>query len=458
MKQTHTYRDKIRQFISILLPILITQISLFLMLFFDTVMSGQASPSDLAGVAIGSSIWTPVNTGLTGILIAITPIVAQLIGAKREDKVAHVVFQGMYVGLVIAVVVLICGYFALNPILEVMKLEDEVHRIAHDFLVALSIGIVPLFIYTVLRSFIDALGRTRVTMVITLCSLPINVVLNYMWIYGKGGFPKLGGVGAGYASAVTHWLILIIFLLVVNRNKAFKKFQIFAKWYKPHWQTWKEQLKLGVPIGFSIFFETSVFAGVTILMSQFNTNTIAAHQAALNFASLLYMVPLSIAMALTITIGFEVGALRKKDATQYSIIGIISAVMMSVFCGVLLFFLNNEIAGLYSQDKTVIELTKVFLYYALFFQLFDAIAAPIQGALRGYKDVNITLIATLVAYWIVGLPLGYVLANFTSLEAYGYWIGLISGIGTGAIILSVRLIKMQRNNSNQSHPTVTKSV
>ncbi|WP_442604375.1 MATE family efflux transporter [Paenibacillus sp. KN14-4R] len=444
MKQTYTYSQKIRQFIMILFPILITQISLFLMLFFDTVMSGQASPSDLAGVAIGSSIWTPVNTGLTGILIAITPIVAQLIGAKRQDKVAFVVFQGMYVGLVIAIVVLICGCFVLDPILNVMQLESNVRQIAHDFLIALSIGIIPLFIYTVLRSFIDALGRTRVTMVITLTSLPINVVLNYMLIYGKGGFPKLGGVGAGYASAATHWLILIIFLFVVSRNKSFKPFNIFGKWHKIHWETWKEQLKLGIPIGFSIFFETSVFAGVTILMSQFNTNTIAAHQAALNFASLLYMVPLSIAMALTITIGFEAGALRKKDAAQYSIIGIVSAVMMSVLCGVLLFFLNGGIAGLYSQDQTVIELTKVFLYYALFFQLFDAIAAPIQGALRGYKDVNTTLIATLVAYWIVGLPLGYVLANYTSLEAYGYWIGLISGIGTGAIILSIRLIKKQR--------------
>ncbi|KAB2338153.1 MATE family efflux transporter [Cytobacillus depressus] len=446
MNQTFTSREKIKQLLTILIPILITQLAMYSMSFFDTMMSGHYSSEDLAGVAIGSSLWLPVFTGLSGILLSITPIVAQLIGGKKRQEVPNSVIQGIYLACVMAIIVLIAGSFALNPILNAMKLEEAVHLKAYGFLAALSYGMLPLFVYNVLRSFMDALGKTRVTMFITLMALPINIIFNYLLIFGKMGFPELGGIGSGYATAITYWLITLIAIIIVHKSLPFSSFGIFRKLYSVSLSKWKEILLIGVPIGFAIFFETSIFAAVTLFMSNFSTVTIAAHQAALNFASFLYMVPLSISMALTIVIGFEIGAKRFKDAKEYSWIGITIAVLMAFLCGVVLFFTRTEVAAIYSKDQEVIQLTAQFLIYAIFFQLSDAIAAPVQGALRGYKDVNMTLIMTLISYWVIGLPFGYYLANYTSWGAFGYWIGLIIGLAAGAICLSSRLIMIQRKN------------
>lgn len=448
MHETYTLQEKIRQLLYVLLPILITQLALFSMTFFDTVMSGHASPTDLAGVAIGASLWVPIQAGLTGILMAVTPMVAQMIGAKRRDQVPFTVMQALYLAIAIAITVMICGGLALNPILEGMKLEPNVREIARNFLHALAIGIIPLFVYTVIRCFIDALGQTRTTMVITLISLPINVFLNYVLIFGNLGLPRLGGVGAGYASAITYWCITLISLFVVQRIHPFAEFGIFRKFYRISLEGWKELLALGVPIGFSIFFEVSIFAAVTLLMSEFNTVTIAAHQAAMNFASFIYMVPLSISMALTIVVGFEVGAKRFKDARQYSYLGIGFALCMALFCAIGLLLFNKQVASFYTSDSAVLELTRHFLLYSILFLLSDAVAAPIQGILRGYKDVRVTFLVALVSYWVIGLPTGYLLAKTTSFAAFGYWIGLISGLAAGAVFLFGRLFSLQRQKLN----------
>ncbi|MEK4147693.1 MATE family efflux transporter [Robertmurraya sp. FSL W8-0741] len=449
MDQTYNKKQKGKLLIQILIPILVTQFGMFSMSFFDTMMSGRFSPNDLAGVAIGSSIWVAVFSGLNGILLAVTPIVSQLIGGKRENEVAYNVIQAIYLSFVIGLAVIIIGSFLLDPLLNMMSLEDEVRRIAMDYLKALSFGILPLFIYNVLRSFIDALGKTRVSMLITLSALPINVIFNYFLIFGKLGLPKLGGVGAGYASAITYWLIMGIAFFVTAKHYPFSSFQLFKTVHRISIKKWKEILIIGVPIGFSMFFETSIFSAVTLLMSVFDTITIASYQAAVNFASFLYMVPLSISMALTILVGFEAGAGRLKDAKEYSWIGVSLGVMMAIFCGLILLIFRFEIASFYTTDAKVLELTAHFLLFALFFQLSDAIQAPIQGALRGYKDVNMTLMMSLISYWIIGLPVGYILAMHTSLGPVGYWIGLISGLAVGALTLSMRLIYIQKQKFKQ---------
>jgi len=218
LDQTYSIQGKIKQLSIILIPILVTQLGLFAMNFFDTIMSGQFSTTDLAGVAIGSSLWMPVFTGLSGILLSITPIVAQHVGAKKEKEVPQSVIQGVYVAVVMAIIIVIAGAFLLNPILNAMNIEDEVRRVAKYYLIALSFGIIPLFIYNVLRSFIDALGLTRISMFITLISLPLNIIFNYILIFGKLGFPALGGIGAGVASALTYWLIAIISVVIIHKT------------------------------------------------------------------------------------------------------------------------------------------------------------------------------------------------------------------------------------------------
>ncbi|MED3761098.1 MULTISPECIES: MATE family efflux transporter [Peribacillus] len=444
MNQTYTKSQKIRLLFYILIPILITQISMYAMTFFDVMMSGQYSTQDVAGVSIGSSLWTPVYTGLSGILIALTPVVSQLVGSRQSKSVSYSVMQAIYLAVALALFILIIGAFSLNPVLNAMDLEDSVHMVAHDYLIALSLGIIPLFIYNALRAFIDALGQTRISMIITLCALPVNVLFNYLLIYGKFGFPELGGVGSGYATAITYWLIALVAILVVIKINPFSTYQVFTEFFRVSWKEWRALLLIGVPIGLAIFFETSIFSAVTLLMSKYDTVTIASHQIAMNFASLLYMIPLSISMALTIVIGFEIGAARYKDAKEYSWIGISMALTMSLVLSTILFLFREPVASLYTKDHEVMMLTSHFLIYAIFFQISDALQAPIQGILRGYKDVNVTFAMSLVSYWILGLPIGYFFAKFTDMGAFGYWIGLISGLALGAIGLAARLRYIQQ--------------
>lgn len=455
MKETTTLGQKLRQFFVLFIPVFVTQLALFSMNFFDTMMSGHASSADLAGVAIGTSIWLPVSTGLSGILLAVTPTVAQLKGAQKDKDVAPFVIQAIYLAIAAGIIVIAAGYFTVSPILHTMNLEPKVREIAHGFLAMLSFGIIPLFVYTVLRCFIDALGQTRVTMLITLLSLPINILLNYLLIFGSFGMPRLGGIGAGVASAVTYWCILLIAVYIIHTKRPFAAFQIFHRLYRVSFSVWKELLKLGVPIGFAIFFETSIFAAVTLLMSSFDTNTIAAHQAAINFASMLYMTPLSISMAMTIAVGFEVGAGRYHDAKIYSWLGIGIALVFALVYSVVIFVFNEQVASIYTTDPIVRELTQQFLVYAILFQISDAIATPVQGALRGYKDVNAALIMTLIAYWVIGLPLGYILAAKTALAAKGYWVGLISGLAFGALFLSFRLLQVQKKPRQEMQEAVS---
>lgn len=444
MKQTFTLKEKLKQLNIILIPILITQFAMFSMTFFDIMMTGNYSASHLAGVAIGSSLWFPVFTGLSGILLAVTPIVAQLVGGRDHKDVPSAVIHGIYASIILAGIVLAAGVIILDPILNRMDLENEVRHIAKYYIFSLAFGIVPVFVYNVLRSFIDALGKTRVTMFITLASLPLNIMFNYLLIFGKFGFPEMGGIGAGVASTITYWIITCAAAWIIHTKKPFVDYAIFLNIQKASLKKLKEIFILGIPIGLSIFVETSIFAAVTLFMSEFGTVVIAAHQAALNFASLLYMVPMSISMALTILVGYEYGAKRFNDARTYSFIGILQAVIISSTAGVLLLIYRGPIAGLYSTSPEVISWSAQFLLYAVFFQLSDAVQAPIQGALRGYKDVNVTFIMALISFWVIGLPFGIILSKFTDLGPFGYWFGLIIGLGAGAVTLSFRLLHVQK--------------
>lgn len=444
MKQTFSRKQKIQQLLTILLPIFVTQVALQCMSFFDTIMSGHFNKENLAGVAVAVSYWVPISAGLCGIFQAVMPIVAQYIGANERDRIANSVIQAVYLALVVGGGVILLGYFSVEPLIQFMKLEPEVERVAISFLHAIGIGVLPLFVYTVIRSTLEGLGLTRVTMFITLLSFPINVTLNYLFIFGKFGFPRLGGVGSGIATASMYCIILIVALIFVKRNARLRELGILSRWEKIEWKQWKTVLKIGLPMGLAIFFEAGVFCLVTLLMSEYDTITIASHQSALNFASLLYMLPLSIAISLTILIGFEVGAKRFEDAIQYARIGLFAALGLACFTAILLLLFRTEIAGLYTKDPTVRELTETFLIYAIFFQFLDAIGAPIQGTLRGYKDVGSVSIIALVSFWVVGLPVGFVLAKWTSLQAFGYWIGFIIGIGIGAVALFSRLGYIER--------------
>ena len=432
----------------VIMPILITQIAMYMITFFDILMTGRYHTAHLAGVTIGSSFWVPVYTGLAGILMALTPIIAQHHGAKNNQAVRPYVQQGIYVSVALSVIVFLIIRYGVGPILNAMPLEAQVQMVASDYLLGMSFGLLPLFGYAVIRSFFDGLGETRVSMSIILLAAPINVTLNYLLIYGHLGFPELGGAGAGYASAITYWLVFFIACFTATKFGPFISFELFKGWAKVSFEKWKEILTIGVPIGISIFVEISIFSIVTLLMANYSTATISAHQIALNFTSLLYMIPLSISMGVTILVGQEIGAKRYTDAKQYGYLSIALAIFFSFISIAILLIFREQIAGLYTTDLSIVNLSIQFFIYAAFFQLSDAIQAPVQGILRGYKDVNITFVMAIISYWVLGLPIGYLMANFTDFGPFGYWIGLIIGLTVGAITLSLRLRSIQKRHTS----------
>jgi len=449
MFETFTLQEKMKQFFKIFFPILVTQVAFYLISFFDTIMAGRYGSADLAGVGVGASLWAPVYTGLTGILLAVAPLVSQAMGARKEREVKHVVMQALYVALAVSGITFVLGYFLVDPVLSRMDLSDEGRRVARFYLVSLAFGIVPMFVFFVLRTLIDALGKSNVTMILLLFSLPLNVGLNYLFIFGKLGIPAYGGIGAGIATAITYWILCAAVVFIVLKGELFQRLGVLRHLYRPDGKRIREIVRLGAPIGLAIFSEVSIFSAVTLLLGAYGDVVIGAYQAAINFASFVYMIPLSAASALTITVGFEVGAKRVKDAVQYIWIGLGLCLAVSLFSGGLLFWQNEAVAALYSNDPAVIRTAAHFMILAIFFQLSDAIAAPTQGALRGFKDVNVTFLLTITAYWIIGLPLGFYLERETALGPDGYWWGLIGGLAVGATLLLGRLIQIVKKTKGE---------
>ena len=439
MKEVHGYPARARQFFIVLLPILVTQISLMAPGFFNTVMAGHISKEDLAGVAVGASIFFPVFGAFVGLVSGLTPVIAQHYGARQILAIRRVVQQSFYWSMLLAILLLACGVLTVPALVHALALEPVVERITMEYLSYIALGIIPIAAASVLRNFIDAHGRTRLTMYITMTTIPINIVLNYIFMYGALGVPAFGGAGAGLGAALSYGVFLVLNIAAVRRIKQFARYHVLARLPRPRLHDWWEMLKICIPIGLTIFCEQSIFGAVGLLMAAYGTIVLAAHQAAMNFTTIVYMLPLSVSMAITILVGFEVGGGRENGARAYIRL---SRVLTLVFVGAIalaLAAMRDAVAALYTINPEVQELLRVFLLHALVMQFCDCVNAPLQGALRGYKDVTVTFWLAVLSFWGIGLPGGYVLAAWTELGPFGYWVGLNGGIIVGAVMLMIRL-------------------
>ena len=439
LKEVHGYPARARQFFAVLLPILVTQVSLIAPGFFNTVMAGHISKEDLAGIAVGASIFFPVFGAFMGVVSGLTPVIAQHYGAHRILEIRRVVQQSFYWATLLSVLLLICGVLTVPTLVHALALEPVVERITMEYLSYIALGLIPVAPAIVLRNFIDAHGRTRLTMYITMTTIPINIVLNYIFMYGAFGVPALGGPGAGLGAALSYGIFFVLNVVAVLWIPQFARYHVLARLPKPIPGDWLALLAICVPIGLTVFCEQSIFGAVGLLMATYGTTVLAAHQAAMNFTTIVYMLPLSVSMAITILVGYEVGGGRENGARAYIRL---SRVLTLVFVGVIALVLaamRDSVAALYTTNSEVQELLRVFLLYALVMQFCDCVNAPLQGALRGYKDVTVTFWLAVLSFWGIGLPAGYALAVWTELGPYGYWAGLNGGILVGAVLLMIRL-------------------
>lgn len=438
MYRTHQFKDKFILFLKIFFPILIYQFANYSASFVDTTMTGQYNTMDLAGVSTATSLWNPFFTFLTGIVSAMVPIIGHHLGRGKKEEVASDFYQFIYLAFGLSLVLLGMVVFLAPPVLNHIGLENQVAAVAVSYLWYLSIGIIPLLLFSVIRSLLDSLGLTKLSMYLMLLLLPLNSGFNYLLIYGAFGFPELGGAGAGLGTSIAYWVLLGISLLVLFKQERLKALHL-EKRIPLNIDKIKEGVRLGLPIGGTVFAEVAIFSVVGLIMAKFSSLIIASHQSAMNFSSLMYAFPMSISSAMAIVVSYEAGAKRFEDAKTYARLGRVTALIFAGFTLSFLYIFRDRVASLYGNDSQFIETTAVFLTYSLFFQLADTFAAPLQGILRGYKDTIIPFYLGLIGYWGVAIPLGYLLDQATYLGAFAYWIGLIASLIVSGCLYQWRL-------------------
>lgn len=449
------YFNELKSILMLSLPIFMTQLGMTAMGFIDTVMAGHYDKTALASVAIGSSLFFPFVISLNGIMMAVVAITAQHKGAGNEEKAVSVLSDSLWIGLFFAAVL-----FALfiNPdfILEFMNLDSEVKKVVKGYLFGISTGLPAVSVYLCLKSFIEGFGKTRPEMFISLISLIFNFFANNALIYGRFGFREMGGAGCGLATGLTFWLFFILMLIYYFIDKEVRRMKIYKKIRLPKFQGIKEILYLGIPIGGTLFMECSIFACITLFIGVLGPAVVGGHQITLNYSSLVFSLPLSIGMAVTIRTGHEIGK-KNPHSARFSCLTGISFAMTAAVCTLLFTrFCPELIASFYTDEQEVKNIAVSLLKTAALYQVSDAMMVIAQSGLRGYKDANVTFILTFAAYWVITLPIGYVISMtdwiVSPMGANGFWLSLIFGLTVSGIFLGLRLEYVSKKYINHHIP------
>jgi len=436
-----------KKIIKLSLPIFIAQFAQTAMGFVDTVMAGGVSSTDMAAVAVASSIWLPCILFGVGVLMALIPLIAQAHGGNDLLKIPKTGQQGLYLALLLSIPIALILFNA-GSLMTLMDIEDLLAEITKDYLYAMIFAIPAFLLFQALRNYIEGLSLTKPAMVIGFLGLLINIPLNWMFVYGKLGAPALGGAGCGVATAIVYWFMFAVLAGYVFYTRKLKYFPLFKTFTKPDFPYILSITKLGVPVAIAIFFEVTIFAAIAVLVAPLGSNVVASHQIALNFSSMIFMLPMSLANGVSIRVGYNLGQKRNDGAKQASYAGIAIGLGLSVFTAVATILFREQIAQLYTDNQEVIDLAIVLIVLSAVYQCADAIQVVAGGALRGYKEMTAIFIRTFISYWLVGLPLGYILGMtdfiVEPLGAKGFWIGITVGLTTAAVLLGHKLRSIQK--------------
>lgn len=463
-------RAEARRFASIGLPIFIAQLSQTGMNFADTAMTGQYSAEDMAAVAVAGSIWGPMAVFGIGCLLALPPLSAQFVGGGKRHRAAHLLRQGIWLTLGLSLI-LMSVFYAISWRLEALDLAPAMAELAGGYLRALLWGLPGFMFFVNQRSFLEGFSRTRPVMIIGLLGLGLNVPCNYMLIYGKCGFPAMGAVGCGVASAICYWFMGLAMMWFLRRDPQYHDLRpLFVPWLP--WGKKKRggregeapasrvagredtgpvfdfplmfrALRIGFPGALALFFEVSLFALSAILLAPLGTVMVAGHQIAMNFSALIFMVPLAIGMTATIRVGYCLGAHKVAQARLCALTAMTLSVAFALFiCGGTILW-RADIVRIYNNDPQVTLLAMRLLLFTAAYQIVDGLQMSGIGVLRGYNDTRIISVICFVAYWSIGLPLGYTLARtdwlVPALGAEGFWIAYLAALGFSAVAYWLRV-------------------
>ena len=442
------YRSHVRPNFLLAYPVMLSMLGQVMTGVADSVMVGWTGAVPLAASSLANIFFSiPLFFGV-GVSYAITPLVAQAEGSEDEKKIIDVLKNGSVINLMTGLI-LVSLIFSVEPFMHAMGQPDDVVTLAIPYLSIIAISIIPTMIFQTYRQFAEGLQRTRAAMIIVVGSNLLNILLNYLFIFGKYGFPEMGLNGAGWATLIARTVMALSMMLYVYFGRKFQPYQAGFSFGNYSNSLIKKMLHIGIPSGSQFIFEAGAFGFSALMMGWIGTTALAAHQIAINLATISYMTTSGLGAAATIRVGNFWGQRDTKNlrASAFTMIGI-AALLMTAWA--LLFILGrNFLPSLYIEDLAVIELTASLLIIAAFFQLSDGIQVVTAGALRGLQDVKIPSVLTFVAYWILALPLGYWLAFPLQLGPFGIWIGLLIGLTLTASAMVVRFNRLSKRKNYQ---------
>ncbi len=441
------------------IPVYVAQLSGVGMSVVDTIMTGQSSAVDMAAVAVASSIWNPLSLFGVGVLLAMTPLCAQLVGENRSTEVPHLLRQGLWCAFFMSVPIM-CIFFVLSTMMESFGLEEHLATLAGGYLRAVLWGLPGFYLFINIRGMLEGFSRTRPAMVISLFALLLNIPVNYIFIYGKFGLPAMGAVGCGVATALCFWVMGVCMVFFVRKDATI---MALGDLFKPifvkvdtipriSWHDVFRIFRIGTPSALAVVFEVSLFAVSALALAPLGTVAVAGHQVAMNVSHVLFILPLSIAMTCTIRVGYCLGARQFIHARITAWTALTLGFILSFLSAVMIFFLRQEIPYIYNDEGAVVELTATLLLYAAMYQVVDTTQIVSVGVLRGYNDTTFIFIMGFICYWIIGFPLGYILSRTSLLVEpmgpAGFWIAFIVALAFGAVCYLLRVMHLQRQNAD----------
>jgi MATE family multidrug resistance protein len=444
---------EIRRTLQLAAPVMIGLIASFGMNFVDTVMAGRLPEKDiaLAALAIGGAVWSAMLMFSLGTLMAIQPTVAQLDGAGLQSRAGEALRQAFWIAVVLSVPY--AGLLANSgPVLHLLEIDASIIPTAVAYLEALAWGAPAMCLVFLLRFFSEGTGHTRPTMYIGLMGIMLNIPLNWILMFGKLGMPALGARGCGFATSIVIWLQLLMLVLYIRGHHHFRDFRVFARWDWPERSNIAYLLRLGLPIAVTIFVEGSLFVAAALLIGRLGAVPAAGHLVAINFAALLFMVPLGLASAVTTRVGNAVGRGDPAAARYAGLIGLFMVLCTQTLSAGIMVFLPGLVVSLYTNDPAIAAVAVSLLFYAAIFQFPDGVQVCSAGALRGLKDTLMPAFYNIISYWLIGLLLGYHLTFERQMGPAGMWIGMIAGLTCGSVLLLTRFLRKSARMARQVEP------
>ncbi len=439
-----TYKEHFSKNLVLALPVMTSQIGHVVVGFADSVMVGKVSVASLAAASFANSIFYFFFMFGIGVSYAITPLVAKndmqsdYAGSMRVLK--HGLIINLVTGLIILLVIIWCANY-----LHLLNQPQEVLDLALPYLIVISLSILPFMLFQTFRQFCEGLSMTHIPMVISILANVVNVVLNYILIFGKLGFEPMGLFGAGIATFISRVVMGLLMAGYVFWNKKFAKYWTHYKAIILQKAVFTRLLNIGVPAGLQFLFEVGAFAFAALMAGWLGTIPLAAHQIAINLSSFSYMMASGLAAAITIRVGNQIG---NKDIPMVINVGRTSFIMvigiMAVWALIFIVF-QFWLPTIYVDDQLVITTAASLLVISAFFQLSDGLQVVGLGALRGMEDVKIPTLITFVAYWLLALPIGYFMGFTLNMGIQGIWYGLLLGLSISAIMMLIRFHLKTKN-------------